>query len=891
MNAKKTWCTWAILGTFLFGIEVGQASEQACPEPGAAKTYTSTEDFNPIHPDFYPGEPVRNNTIGEDGELGIVSSPATLPYIWVACSLRGTVVRIATEQHYCPIRGGLVNPGDVLGEYQAAPDGCYTGGFPYNDPSRVTVDFDGNAWVGNRLDIGAEGPSYVGHIVKIGTGLAHQWVDRNGNGVLDTSMGLGDIRPWPGPPDHFCGSDDVAAAEDELILLYQTVPSTGTRTLAPDRDNNIWIGGHEYPHYHGLLDGRTGEVLEAFEPMDCGGYAGLVDCSGVLWSARGMGSGGGVLNELLRYEVAGATSECIELEASYGLAVDLNGYIWNSRREPAYVTRIPPDGEPPFAHYYTRGQLSRGVAVTWADNDVWVANSDSDDITRFANDGAWLGKVNLYVHGGQYPTGVAVDSAGMVWVTNDHTNNVMVIDPTLGDFGEVVPERTVELGSGARPYNYSDMTGVSLLWTTAPAGVWTAACEGPEAGTVWQKLDWNATAGAGSVRVQVRAADWDYDLGKELYVDVEDDVPFGCAITGKYLQIRVVLSTECGAEPWPTLQDLTVYACEMIDCNENDVADYCECPEPILFDADPPNWAIDARKPYPPTTTTPCYGFGMPDDPGTVTKDESTFYPIIIDIGVAGAGDPACWVLCETPDVSESDCGSNYIDDVVDNLDGTYRIELHHGVQAGTVTTIQYLGDLIGASYVEYIHHPANVDGSGSANNNDIIVVVDCLNYPGTCENYEADVDASGQQTSNDIVMVIDLLNGADSYDPWYNTDLPENNGACPVLCEDWDGQGGREAGEGGGDGGRELLGAPEAEEEEQPFGPWFAGYLLSADPVGEAELAEFIITVEALTGWCAAQLSPEEKRELIVLLHDPEAEFANPGVEALVPRIVAGLQ
>ena len=767
MKTNVAWRTWTGLGTLLFAFASGDAPGQTCPEPGAAKTYTSTEDFNPIHANFHPGEPVRNNTIGQDGELTIVSSPATLPYIWVACSYRGTVVRIATEEHYCPIRGELVAAGDVLGEYRAAPESCWGGGYPENDPSRVTVDFDGNAWTGNRIDVW-NGETVEGHIVKIGTGLAHQWIDRNGNGVLDTSMGLGDVRPWPGPPDHYCGPDDVGTAEDELILLYQTVPSWGTRTLALDRDNNIWIGGYELPHYHGLLDGQTGEVLRNFEEMDCGGYGGLVDCNGVLWSPRGASGGYLPLDKLLRYDPGAATSDCIDVDWSYGLAVDLNGYIWNSRGngddDDDHISKLNPSGQVQ-GDFDTRGRFSRGVAVTWSDNHVWVANSKDHDVTRLGNDGTWVGNVDLQTQGGEYPTGVAVDSTGLLWVTNYVTNNVMAIDPTLGSFGEVVPELTVELGyavqhpsrRNAGPYNYSDMTGVSLLWTTAPAGVWTAVCEGPEAGTVWQKLDWNATPGAGSVRVQVRAADWDYDLGKELYVDVEDDVPFTCAITGKYLQIRVVLSTECGAEPWPTLQDLTVYACDMIDCNENDIADYCECPEPTLFSVSPFDDdceiadAIDARKPHPNNATTPIYGFGMQDVgtcsvtdtivcevdgdcPGGETcdlgaEDESTFYPIIIDIGVEDADYLACWAICETDGGAPLEEGANSIVSCTDLGQGRYELILDHGAKAGYVTTIEYLGDITGTSYVEYIHLPADADGSGDSNGNDIIAVVDCLNH------------------------------------------------------------------------------------------------------------------------------------------------------------------
>ena len=207
----------------------------------------------------------------------------------------------------------------------------------------------------------------------------------------------------------------------------------------------------------------------------------------------------------------------------------------------------------------------------------------------------------------------------------------------------------------------------------------------------------------------------------------------------------------------------------------------CTCRPPCpgsIISASPPDGTIDARKPHLPTSTTPCYGFGMPDDPGTPTKDESTFYPIEIDLGVAGA-DAECWELCETPDMSASDCGSNSIASVTDNGDGTYTIILNHGIQGGTVATIQYNG----GDYVTYIHHPANADaktGSASANANDILYVIDCLRDPGSCEDYEADIDASGVQGANDIIEEIDLLNGAGAYCPWFGTTLPVNGGDCP---------------------------------------------------------------------------------------------------------------
>ena len=160
----------------------------------------------------------------------------------------------------------------------------------------------------------------------------------------------------------------------------------------------------------------------------------------------------------------------------------------------------------------------------------------------------------------------------------------------------------------------------------------------------------------------------------------------------------------------------------------------------------------------------------MPDDPATAAN-EAGMTPIVIDLGITGAGDWQCWALCEVPP------GGNYVDTVMDNGDGTYTITLAHGIAVGAVTTIQYNG----GDYVQYVHHPANVDGSSYANANDITFVIDCLYHPGACDAWQEDVDFSGAATANDIIETIDLLNGAGVYAPgWFNSPLPVNDGSCP---------------------------------------------------------------------------------------------------------------
>ncbi|MGB2985562.1 MAG: hypothetical protein WBE26_06735 [Phycisphaerae bacterium] len=159
---------------------------------GQSRTYTTTDDFNNTDNFLHNAEGVSDES---DGALAFRTAPETLPYLWVACTERHTVVRIATST-YDPItaREG-VQPGDVLGEYWSAPEDCRSTDYP-DGPSRTTVDFDGSVWVGNRHDISIDWV-YMGHVVKLGSGLvSHRWKNRtwikdNKSRVLDSSAGTG----------------------------------------------------------------------------------------------------------------------------------------------------------------------------------------------------------------------------------------------------------------------------------------------------------------------------------------------------------------------------------------------------------------------------------------------------------------------------------------------------------------------------------------------------------------------------------------------------------------------------------------------------------------------------------------------------------------------------
>jgi YVTN family beta-propeller protein len=472
-----------------------------------SRTYTSDADFD---------EGVlfnANHDAPNNDQLQLNETATPFPFIWIALSGQGTVVKVDTVT------------GEVLGEYLSSPDGRG------RNPSRTTVDLNGNVWVGNR----DESWGGKGSVVHIGLEENFQCVDRNGNGVIDTSTGLDDVRAWPntGGADNDGG---VSTAEDECIIHYTRVTGTGTRTVAIDANNDVWVGGTG-DRDHEKIAGATGEPIPGTQfNAGCGGYGGLVDGNGVLWSAR----------PLLRYDPATDTATCLNVSNSYGLGIDSQGDIWNSRWSDAMITKLSPDGSI-LDEFSTGGSFSRGVTVT-ADDHIWVANSGSDTVTRLDNDGNLLATIPV----GDEPTGVSVDAAGKVWVTNRYSNNAMRIDPATNSV-----DLTVDLGSGSIPYNYSDMTGFVALGSTAPQGTWTVIYDSGRAGTPWGTVSWTSSEPAGStVTARARSAETIAGLGGATYIDASNGVDIDPP-DGRYLQIQVKLTPGDGGAS-PIVYDVTV---------------------------------------------------------------------------------------------------------------------------------------------------------------------------------------------------------------------------------------------------------------------------------------------------------------------------------------------
>ena len=177
--------------------------------PGSPATYTLDVDFD-------EGALINVNHDDVADQLQLDSEATPFNFIWVAVSSKGTIVKIDTLT------------GAVLGEFRTHPTLLGAA-----NPSRTTVDNDGSVWVGNR----GAGPGSVTHV---GLEENNQCEDRNNNGVIDTSTGLGVVLAWTasGAPR------GVGDAADECIVHYTTIPNNpggGTRHVSVTASNDVWV--------------------------------------------------------------------------------------------------------------------------------------------------------------------------------------------------------------------------------------------------------------------------------------------------------------------------------------------------------------------------------------------------------------------------------------------------------------------------------------------------------------------------------------------------------------------------------------------------------------------------------------------------------------------------
>ncbi len=504
------------LGSVVFGVNV----------EATGRTYTTDADFD-------EGTLVGVEVVGTGvpARLQLSKVTTTLPFIWVP-NTDGTVSKVNTET------------GKELGRYWVAPHN--------GDPSRTTVDLQGNCWVGNRT---------AGTVVKIGLYEAGQYIDRNDNGTIETSKDLnddgditgGEILPW--------GQDECVLYEVVLISGKEGtfVPGTyaggydtnywGTspRGLAIDASNNLWAGTWSSSKYY-YIDGSTGTILNTIDvsPWGHSAYGAVIDQNGILWSAR-------LSSHVLRIDPSNlANTIKINLEHTYGLGLDYLGHLFVGGG--GQLTKIDINNTVTPIMWTKPARTVRGVVCT-ADNDVWVAGVDGggvyNSVSRYDNNGNFVVTIPAF----NAPSGVAVDAVGKVWGTNINDSFIHRIDPATNTV-----DLSKSINGSPGHYTYSDMTGIVSRTITTKIGTWTVDYDSGKEETPWGTISWNnepegSEPPGTSITVKVRSSN--NKMTWSVWETASNGVALSLTPDGRYLQIEATLQIISG-DVSPILSDLTV---------------------------------------------------------------------------------------------------------------------------------------------------------------------------------------------------------------------------------------------------------------------------------------------------------------------------------------------
>lgn len=505
------------------------------------------------------------------GRLHLSETRTETYFAWIANTLFGTITKLDTRDgsQAAEYDGVLLD-----GTNDARPPGerCRTDAAGGNCPSRTAVDLRGAVYVANRAFFNQ------GTVTKI-AGLEADCVDRNGNGVIDTSRDRdGDGVIERSVRNEFLGQND------ECILWTVNVGGVGAvpRAIAIDAGGTVWVGLHDEGTVV-QLDPTDGRVLRTVTLPRTGPfgrfrpYGAVGDGRGNIWFVEsasgnivGVDSSTGAVGA--RETAPGRSGD--SCPSSYGIAVDSSDRVWIAGFLCTSAFRFDPVARRWFEVRLPDSGATRGIAADAAGR-IYVASSHdwiiigpggvsaSDPISRLTVfDADTGGAIRIYGTDarplpGLGSTGVGLDSAGMVWLINQDSSSATRIDPATG--------AARDFPVGENPYTYSDFTGFALRTFTAPNGYLRTVVEGCAMGpSEWERLTWDANVPRGSrVEVRVRSADRLVDLGAAPWIGpytarpTELDAPPGPVPPRRYLELEITLISE-DERTSPRITDLTV---------------------------------------------------------------------------------------------------------------------------------------------------------------------------------------------------------------------------------------------------------------------------------------------------------------------------------------------
>ncbi|GLI39970.1 hypothetical protein KI811_01890 [Geobacter hydrogenophilus] len=525
----------------------------------ASQTYTLDADFD------LGAMTGVNHTAPNNNQLQLNITGTSFPVLWIANAGEDTLSKVDSTQI-----GG--SPGREIARYRT----WFNSGNHAHDawngpaPSRTAVDAQGNAYVLDR---------WFGGYPTLFKILNNTFIDRNGNGVVDTStdannsgtIQLSEMMPLvDNNPAN--GMIDSAEIQDERIAWVKRVPDgtyTGSgstpitrpngigRALCIGTDGNLWVGLYNNYEYYKIssVDGHTiaGPVATQYPNYGC-----LIDQNGTLWGANWSY---GVLTRIANTgsDTGPYTVRNIPMpNAVYGLAL---------RRDAANVTHVIMGGScNSYVEHIDDGtnNWTKPATVNYctyavgADNDGNIlASKTGGGVVKFNPNGTVIWDKGSQV-GGSDSRGVIADANNDIWQVHRQTNNMAKYKGTDGSFLGVIP-------IGFEPYTYSDASGTAALSITTKTGNWDVVKDGGAAGTKWGTVSWNATVPTGAgVTAEARTSDTTAGLASQVFQPVTNGTPF--TMTGRYIEVKVTLNANPQNQS-PIVQDVTVASTVQLKCD------------------------------------------------------------------------------------------------------------------------------------------------------------------------------------------------------------------------------------------------------------------------------------------------------------------------------------
>jgi murein DD-endopeptidase MepM/ murein hydrolase activator NlpD len=506
-------------------------------------TTTYEGDFSPNYKLIIKTSQTRTYTLDSDFDEGILiglehdtihnqlqlsDKSSTYPTLWVANAGEDSLSKWDTENNV------------ELARYHT-----WFGSLGYHSawsgpaPSRTCVDSDGNCYVANR-----HFDTYKPDVIKVYTDT---WVDRNGNGILDTSYDANDngvieeSEMLPMTDSNYNGRIDPEEITDERIAWATQVNGGGVgRSLAIDLDGNIWLGCYNSYRYY-KLDGDDGSIIGG--PYYVYGhtpYGALVDKHGYLW-------GSSLSSNILKLNTNNpAEYEIYSVPYTYGIALGYdsqdNTLVYCGYNYPYVVFNSKTETYSNPAESWDR---SLGVAVD-SEGNIAVGSYYDGDVAKYASDGtiiwAVTGQINSEVRG------IVFDSDDNIWAIHRDTSKLCKYNGENGAYMGVYD-------AGLYPYTYTDATGLGYQGSIG-VGIWEVIFDSGTSNTEWGVVSWDSyTPPDTSLWIEVRSSnDGSSWSSWETAVNGNN---LGSTPDGRYLKIRTTMKILSG-ETSPVLYDLTV---------------------------------------------------------------------------------------------------------------------------------------------------------------------------------------------------------------------------------------------------------------------------------------------------------------------------------------------